>query len=267
MRVPIGILVRPVARDERLAHHRDERAIARIGFADVAPALDRDAQRGEVAGRHVAQGSDVLAVARRRLESPSTETGQMPPRNHDIGRELTKLARVTPGMRTHVCSTRVVERFARHDRAVLRASAARRRMVRTPSGLNPGSMACTVISARISRPADTSSTTDATISATTSAERSRSFRRRPIARPRAGRRGRRRRRRAATGARPNAMPVSAVRPIANSSTRTSTDGVLGDRQRCRHEPRQQRHARHGDEHAERAADDAPAAGSRSSAGG
>ena len=155
-----------------------------------------------------------------------------------------KPAFVTPGSaRTssgHACRTPRASR----QRAVLRH---RQRRPQRQHALGVGSRdrSPAPSAARESAdPADTSSTTDATISATTSAERSRSFcpppARAPSRRPsESGFAGRR----AATGARPNAMPVSAVSPTANSSTRRSTVGVLGDRQRRRHEPRQQRHRR------------------------
>ena len=50
------------------------------------------------------------------------------------------------------------------------------------------------------------------------------------------------------------MPVSIVSPSANSSTRMSTVGALGDREGRRHQPVQQRHRHQRDEHAERPAD-------------
>jgi hypothetical protein len=45
-----GILIRPVALDERLADDRDRLAIAGVTLGDVAPALERNAHRLEVPG-------------------------------------------------------------------------------------------------------------------------------------------------------------------------------------------------------------------------
>ena len=53
------ILVRPVAADEGLAHHRHERPIDGVGFADVAAPPQRDAQRRKESGRHEAHADRV----------------------------------------------------------------------------------------------------------------------------------------------------------------------------------------------------------------
>ena len=169
-------LVRPVALDERLADHRHGLAIARVAVVDVAPALERNTQRREVTRRHVAQDSAFLFARavdrpRRRLDRHRPDAAAHRP----IGRKLTKPAFATPGSARTLCEHARVERLARRRRCRTAASAGGVCSVSTPSGLNPGSMPCTVSSARISSPAETSSTTDATISTTTSAERSRSF--------------------------------------------------------------------------------------------
>ena len=98
-------------------------------------------------------------------------------------------------------------------------------MVRTLSALKPGSRACTVHRARISRLAEASSTTDAVISTTTSAERSRSLpepppERSPSRSPAADALPVAR----SAGTRLKASPVSAVSATAKPSTRRSIAG-------------------------------------------
>ena len=65
---PQRIFARPVAAREGLADHGGERRFASIGFADIAAQAQRNAERGEVIGRDVAQHgvlSSALRVARR----------------------------------------------------------------------------------------------------------------------------------------------------------------------------------------------------------
>ena len=163
----------------------------------------------------------------------------MPPR-YVHRQEADEAGRPHAGQRADVAQAPGVVGLARHDCAVLRLGSAVR-SVNTPSALNPGSIACTVSNARISRPAETSSTTDAIIS--TDDERRRALLL-TAARSSASRRPSRsgvaadaHRRRQAEG-----DAGEHRQPDATRSTRRSTDGVLGDRQRRRDEP-QQRHAR------------------------
>ena len=105
-----------------------------------------------------------------------------------IGRQLMYAGVGHAGQRARRSEDARVERFARRDVAVLAASAAASAASARRRTRKPDRVAWIVHSARISRPAETSSTTDATISATTSAERSAPCGRRPRARLRAARR-------------------------------------------------------------------------------